>query len=385
MTTLTSFRTALLRWYDAHRRDLPWRRTRDPYCIWLSEVMLQQTTVRTVEPRWQQFLERYPTIEALAHAPLDDVLAEWSGLGYYARARNLHAAANRIAEDFGGSVPASFELLLALPGMGRYTAAAVASIAFGEAVAVVDANVERVVARLDAVDRDVRTPAVKRQLWERAQELLAPRRAGDWNQAMMELGAVVCLPRAPQCSACPLAKQCKARATGSPERFPVKAPPAALESVREIAAVVRRGSEVLVLQRRESVSFGGMWETPRGELRDGETPSDGSVRILREQTGIDSVPVRELMVLRHVVMRRKIDLHVWLMKTNERTVRLDGHQDSDWIAPAEWIKRPISTTQKDIARYLETGKLPTKRLVKKQTAETMDMFGGDENNSPQRR
>lgn len=381
MASLNPLRKRLLDWYDENRRDLPWRRTRDPYRIWISEIMLQQTTVRTVEPRWRRFLERFPAVEALATAPLDDVLAEWSGLGYYARARNLHAAARRVVDDFGGEMPRSFEVLLALPGMGRYTAAAVASIAFDEAVAVLDANVERVVARLVAHPGDIRRAPVKRALWDRAGELLDPRRAGDWNQAMMELGAVVCLPAAPLCGQCPLAPWCKARESGAPERFPVKSPKPAMREVREAAVIVRRGDRVLVLQRPADVSFAHFWETPRVELAEGESARDGARRAARELAGLDIEPAREVLRLRHVVMSRKIELSVWEADHPGGRIRRSYHENHEWIDPAEWATRPISTTQKDIALFLSEGRQPAKAVKRRKTSrgEAVDMFDAEAN------
>ena len=201
---LPAFRRALLRWYDQHRRDLPWRETRDPYRIWLSEIMLQQTRVAAVLDHYRIFLERFPNVHALAAASEEGVLATWSGLGYYRRARMLHRCAQQIAEQHGGSFPRNSEALLALPGIGRYTAA-IASIAFAEPVAVVDGNVERVLQRFIGIN------LTTTQTWRHAQALLANSRPGDFNQAMMELGATVCVPRAPHCPMCPVRKWCVTR------------------------------------------------------------------------------------------------------------------------------------------------------------------------------
>ncbi|MBI5154570.1 A/G-specific adenine glycosylase [Candidatus Poribacteria bacterium] len=358
---LDALRGALLRWYDRHRRPLPWRQTSDPYGIWVAEVMLQQTTVRAVEPRWRRFLERFPDIRALARAPLEDVLAEWSGLGYYSRARNLHAAAQRVAGDFGGVIPRKPEELLALPGMGRYTAAAVASIAFGAPAAVLDANVERVIARLDCLEEDIKSTRLRKRLWSRAQELLEPARPGDWNQAMMELGAVVCLPRAPQCGVCPLAPHCAALRTGEPERIPVVRAKPPMRAAEEVAVVLRRRGRVLILQRPGEGSFGGMWELPRGEIRDGETQAAAAARIVRELTGIEARPLRGILRLAHVVMRRKIALHVWEVEAACARVRRSMHAAHRWELPEAWAPLPASTTQREIAAYLATGRVPSHR------------------------
>src|SRR6266853_2342075 len=205
---LVHVRRALLRWYDQHRRDLPWRETRDPYRIWLSEIMLQQTRVAAVLDHYRIFLERFPNVQALASASEDAVLAAWSGLGYYRRARMLHQAAQQITKKHGGCFPQNSEALLALPGIGRYTAAAIASIAFAEPIAVVDGNVERVLQRFIGIN--LTTP----QIWQHAQALLADSRPGDFNQAMMELGATVCVPREPRCPMCPVRKWCVTQQSG---------------------------------------------------------------------------------------------------------------------------------------------------------------------------
>lgn len=246
------FRGQLLAWFDRHKRDLPWRKDRDPYRVWLSEVMLQQTRVAAVREHYLRFLKRFPTIQKLAAARESSVLAAWSGLGYYRRARMLHAAARKAVGELAGEFPGSAAELRALPGIGRYTAAAVASIAFGEPVAVVDGNVERVLQRLSG------TPIVGEAIWRRAQELLDPERPGDFNQALMELGATVCLPRQPKCLLCPVSDLCATRgelpAVGRPIR----------QRKREIHyALDRRDDSVFLVQRPPTVTLmPGMWELP---------------------------------------------------------------------------------------------------------------------------
>jgi A/G-specific adenine glycosylase len=219
---LATFRKQLLAWFRQFQRDLPWRRTKDPYRIWISEIMLQQTRVAAVIPYYERFLAQFPDVRVLAQAPQEEVLRLWSGLGYYSRARNLQKAAQQIVAQHGGEFPTNEEAVLALPGIGRYTGAAILSIALGAKHAVLDGNVARVLARLGAIRGDLRESRRWQSLQKTAGELLDPKSPGDWNQAMMELGAVVCTPRAPQCLLCPVAKFCRARQLGDPESFPEK-------------------------------------------------------------------------------------------------------------------------------------------------------------------
>jgi len=219
---LASFRKLLLAWFRKFQRDLPWRRTKDPYRIWISEIMLQQTRVAAVIPYYERFLERFPEIRALAEAPQEEVLRLWSGLGYYSRARNLQKAAQQIVALHDGEFPKEEEAVMALSGIGAYTGAAILSIAFDAKYAVLDGNVARVLARLGAIRGDLRESRRWQSLRSTSQELLDPKAPGDWNQAMMELGAMVCTPRSPQCLLCPVAKFCRARQSGDPESFPEK-------------------------------------------------------------------------------------------------------------------------------------------------------------------
>jgi|HubBroStandDraft_1064217.scaffolds.fasta_scaffold00656_8 A/G-specific adenine glycosylase len=276
---LDRFRRALLGWYDQHRRDLPWRKTRDPYAIWLSEIMLQQTRVAAVLDHYRIFLERFPNVQALAAASEEAVLAAWSGLGYYRRARMLHRCARQIVEQHGACFPRSSESLLALPGIGRYTAAAIASIAFAEPVAVVDGNVERVLQRLIGTKSNgIESTGIKlttRQIWQDAQALLADSRPGDFNQAMMELGATVCLPREPRCAACPVRRWCNAQGDMQGE-IPHSAP--SRQSKKQIWCALEwrnangnngnnndyaSGQIRLVQRPRKTSLMPGMWELPQ--------------------------------------------------------------------------------------------------------------------------
>ncbi len=255
---------ALLAWYDAHRRDLPWRarpgERADPYAVWLSEIMLQQTTVATVKGYYEAFLARWPTVEALAAAPLEEVLAAWAGLGYYARARNLHACAGRVARDHGGRFPQSEAGLRSLPGVGPYTAGAIAAIAFDASAAAIDGNVERVMTRLHAIAAPPRQ--AKPQIREKVETMLPPARAGDFAQALMDLGATVCTPRAPRCDACPLAPDCAAALAGTPETYPIKEKKAGKPKRRGAIFILRRGACALVARRPPKGLFGGMSAFP---------------------------------------------------------------------------------------------------------------------------
>ncbi len=257
---------ALLRWYRRHRRPLPWRDTEDPYRIWISEVMLQQTRAAAVIPYYERFLKRFPSLEALARSSETALLECWSGLGYYSRARNLRRAAQHIVAESGGRFPQTCEGWAALPGVGPYTAAAVASIAFHQTVAVLDGNVARVMARLENHRGDVRSPRVREELREKAQALLDRRHPGEFNQAVMELGATVCLPRRPQCPLCPVSDACEARRLGVQNELPVRL--AGREPVRlEITvAMVERNGTVLLRRRPDKLSLmPGFWELPQAE------------------------------------------------------------------------------------------------------------------------
>ncbi len=250
----------LLAWYAACRRDLPWRRTRNPWAIWVSEIMLQQTRVDTVVPYFERFMARFPTPLALAEAPEDQVLAAWSGLGYYRRARMLHAGARVVAAS--EEMPTTRDALLALPGIGRYTAGAIASIAFEEPVGLVDGNVARVLARIFAIDDDVRRSGMKRAE-QLAEELVPAESPGDWNQALMELGATICTPRSPDCDRCPVAASCRARAEGRVSELPVLGEKVKPKPQRVQALVARTKDGRILLARRKSAGlFGGLWEPP---------------------------------------------------------------------------------------------------------------------------
>jgi len=296
---LSRFRRALLLWYDQHRRDLPWRQTRDPYRIWLSEIMLQQTRVAAVVDHYRNFLERFPNVQALAAASEEAVLAAWSGLGYYRRARMLHQCARQIAEQHGGFFPRNSEALFALPGIGRYTAAAIASIAFAEPVAVVDGNVERVLQRLVGIKFtgvNLTTP----QIWRHAQSLLATSRPGDFNQAMMELGATVCVPREPRCPLCPVREWCVTQG-----EVPRVEPPSRQKKKQIWCALEwRNGSgsaKVRLVQRPKELSLmPGMWELPQSSESPRPLPASARWRTFRHSITITDYTVH---VLRNTLLR----------------------------------------------------------------------------------
>lgn len=325
----------LLAWYRRSRRDLPWRRTNEPYRIWVSEAMLQQTQVTTVIPYYERFLARFPDLGSLATAPIDDVLKQWEGLGYYARARNLHAAARRVVAVHGGRVPRDAEAFGALPGVGEYMTAAVMSMAFGHALAVVDGNVKRVIARLYAIADPTDRPAGNRIVRGRAQALLAPDDPGEFNQAMMELGALVCRPRAPACPSCPLAESCAAYCLGTPEAFPVRERRRTVPSQRIAVGVVTDGARVLITRRPESGMLGGLWEFPGGKLRDAESAEDACAREIAEEVGLAVEVGERIARVRHAYTHLTVEIDVFRCRYRGGEVVLDGPTDYRWITLEE--------------------------------------------------
>lgn len=273
----------LLRWYDAHKRDLPWRRREhDAYAQLVAEMMLQQTQVSTVVPFYERFLGRFPTVESLAAAGIDDVTALWAGLGYYRRARHLHAAAREIVREHRGNVPATVEGLMALPGIGRYTAGAIASIAFGARAPVLDGNVTRVLMRLTGLEADPKSPGTRERLWSLAETALPRRRCGDFNQAIMELGATLCSPLTPECPQCPLRSGCRAHLNGSTDRIPPPARRARVQSGCLAVAAIRQGSELMFVQRPSVGLWAGLWELPSEPAEEGETIETTRRRLLKK-------------------------------------------------------------------------------------------------------
>ncbi|HEX5133484.1 MAG TPA: A/G-specific adenine glycosylase [Candidatus Krumholzibacteria bacterium] len=321
----------LLAWYRRSRRDLPWRGTRDPYRIWVSEVMLQQTQVATVIPYYERFLARFPDITALAAAPLDDALKLWEGLGYYARARNLHTAAREVVANMGGTLPRDPAAFRSLRGVGEYIAAAVTSIAFDEPVVVVDGNVKRFIARLFALTDSVDRPAGTRRVREHADALLDRGAPGDFNQALMEIGALVCRPSGPRCGECPVAGDCLAFRAGEAEAFPVRDARRDIPTQRIAIGVVERDGRVLITRRKESGMLGGLWEFPGGKIADGESPEDACRREIREEVNLVVEVGERVASVRHAYTHLRVQIDVFACRYAGGEVTLDGPTDYRWI------------------------------------------------------
>lgn len=344
-------RRQLLRWFDRHARDLPWRRTRDPYAIWVSEVMLQQTQVATVIPYYERFLSAFPTLAALAAADEQDVLRHWAGLGYYRRARDLHRAARHLATDHAGRIPNDPAVLRALPGFGRYTANAVLSQAFDQRLPILEANSRRVLCRLHAVRGDPQQSTVQAYLWRAAEELLPLKRVGAFNQALMELGALVCTPTRPQCARCPLARRCAAYQAGIQDAIPVRGKRATTVQVDEIAVVIERAGKVLLVRRPDDGRWAGMWEFPHIEREPMEPIADAAHRLLTS-LGLRGQVRSELAAIRHAVTRFQITLTCVKVRWRGGQCTGGSYTESRWVEPAALVQFPISTPQRRLAERL---------------------------------
>ena len=347
----------LLNWYAVHARSLPWRSNPDPYAVWVSEIMAQQTRLETVMPYFERWMSLFPDVHALAAADQQEVLNAWEGLGYYSRARNLHKAAGIVANELNGRLPETRPALEALPGIGRYTAGAILSIAFGQDEAVVDGNVKRVYARLFAVEEAVNTPAGERAIWRLAEEHLPHGQAGDYNQALMDLGAMVCLPRQPDCPACPLNELCLAYQSGQTEDFPIKQPKPKSPHYTVAAAVIHsRDGRVLITQRPQDALLGGLWEFPGGKQEDGENLETCLKREILEELAC-RIEVREpLGVFRHAYTHFKVTLHAFHALLETGKPELHYHQDVRWVAIPELDDYPMGKIDRMIAQQLQTEK-----------------------------
>ena len=340
----------LLAWFDLHRRDLPWRADRDPYRIWVSEAMLQQTQVAAVVPAFLRFVERWPTLARLAAADEQDVLRLWQGLGYYRRARDLLRAARLLHERHGG-IPDDPAALAGLPGWGDYTRNAVLSQAFDLRLPILEANSQRVLSRLFGREDDPRGGAARRWLWQAAEEILPARRAGDFNQALMELGALVCASARPRCLACPLSARCQAFRSGRQDEIPARTPPAPPTLVREVAVAVRREGRLLLGQRPAAGRWAGLWEFPRIEQAAGEDDAATAARLLA-LLGIETGKATARGEIRHGVTRFLITVACLEAPWTGGEFRAGIYAQGEWLLPQEIAGKPASSPQRRLSSLL---------------------------------
>jgi A/G-specific adenine glycosylase len=343
----------LLAWWDEGHADLPWRRGRDAYGIWVAEIMLQQTQITTVIPYYERWMERLPTVEALAGASLDEVLKLWEGLGYYSRARNLHEAARMVVSAYGGRIPDRVEGLLRLKGVGRYTAGAIASIAFGRRAAVLDGNVIRVLSRILDYPEDVTTTGAKKYLWEVAEGLVPEERPGEFNQALMELGQRICLPAVPQCHLCPVAEYCLARAHGTQLERPVRPRRKETPHFDVVAGVIwREDGRFLIGQRPVEGLLGGLWEFPGGKVQPGESLEAALRREIEEELAMEIEVGRPVVTIQHGYTHFRITLYAFHARYVGGEVQHIGVADHAWVTLADLDRYAFALTDRKIINSL---------------------------------
>jgi A/G-specific adenine glycosylase len=343
---------ALLDWYAEHARDLPWRRQRDPYAVWVSEVMLQQTRAETVIPYFTRWMERFPTVMSLASASQDEVLGLWEGLGYYRRAHNLHRAAQILVSDHDGKLPGDVDGLRDLPGIGPYTAAAIAAISFNQDVIAVDGNLRRVISRLIDLTVDPRSVEGDSQLRSWALGELPAGQSSHFNQALMDLGSMVCLPRAPKCGVCPLTQSCLAYQRGVQHLRPVRVPRKRIPHVTVTAAVLRRGGQVLIGRRPERALLGGLWEFPGGRLEPGESLESCLRREIREEIGVEIEVGASVGAFDHAYTHFRVTVHAFECKLVGGEPHAIEHSEIQWV-PAERLREfPMGKVDRAIERRI---------------------------------
>lgn len=333
----------LLVWYKRQSRPLPWRRTCDPYRIWISEIMLQQTQVDTVIPYYQRFVETFPDVETLADASLDQVLKAWENLGYYSRARHLHAAARMIMDTYGGKIPDTPDEIRTLPGIGPYSAGAILSIAYGQPLPAVDGNVRRILSRIFAIRKAIDDAGVQRNLYEIAETLVPAKHPGDFNQALMDLGATICRPKNPDCVRCPVATLCRARLAGLQNRLPIKRKaPGIPHRMAAVAVIQNSEGKLLIVQRPVSGLLASFWKLPGGFVDDAEEGKVGLKSRVREELGISIRVGKKLSSVDHVYTHFRITLHAYDCRLLKGAPKPIGCQAWCWASLADLQKLPLS-------------------------------------------
>lgn len=351
---MNSFTHNLLKWYAQQGRTLPWRGSTDPYAVWVSEIMLQQTRVEAVIPYYFRWMERFPGIPQLAAASEQEVLSSWEGLGYYSRARNLHKAARILMENYGGELPRELAALRKLPGIGRYSAGAIASMAFGQDVPALDGNIRRVLARFFDVTDPADSPAGEKRLWLLAEKHLPKGRAGDYNQALMDLGAAICLPKIPRCLLCPLCEQCQARRLGIQDQRPVLKPRKEIPHYTVTAAVIRREGKVLLDKRPSKGLLGGMWEFAGGKSEQNETLQECLKREIQEELGVEVRVGAPFGVYQHAYTHFRITVHVFLCDLINGEPTPIEVADIAWVDPMSLTDYPMGKVDRQIASKIKT-------------------------------
>lgn len=350
---MRAFQNELLRWYRRHaRRHLPWRKSRDPYRIWVSEAMLQQTQVDTVIPYYERFLRRFPTLHALSRSPVTAALDSWAGLGYYHRAKNLHAGACQVVREHGGRIPDSPKELLKLPGIGRYTAGAIASIAFDRPEPVLDGNVLRVLCRYLGIRQDPRLPVVQRRLWKIAGELVPEDQPGDFNQALMDLGATLCLPRHPNCPACPIRVGCIARRNGWQDRIPPARRETPKKRIAYLCGILEQEGRILLARRPLSGLLPGLWEFPGGECRSGKSYADRLCDLLEERLGVQAKPQELAAQVTQILSHRRLHLKAMRCRWKGNPRPSGGYIGLRWVPSHELTAVSLTAGMRRLAGQL---------------------------------
>lgn len=347
------FAQLLLTWYKVNARSLPWRGLSDPYAVWVSEIMLLQTRVETVIPYFLKWMLRFPDIRSLAQAEEDEVLKQWEGLGYYSRARSLLKTARIVVEKYDGKLPGDAALLQHLPGIGPYAAAAIASIAFDQNEAVLDGNVKRVLARVINYAKPVNSTAAEKELRAMAQSLLPPGQAGDFNQAVMDLGATVCTPRSPKCAVCPVKSVCIAAELNLQGKLPIKAPKPPIPSLEVTAAILSQDGRVLIARRPASGLLGGLWEFPGGKVEQGEDHIRALTREIEEELGSQIIVDRLFGVYKHAYTHFKVTLFAYFCALNGASPQPIQASDIRWVKLDELDQFPMGKIDRMISRDLQ--------------------------------
>lgn len=342
----------LMKWFSKHQRELPWRKNYNPYEVWISEIMLQQTQVATMLPYFERWMKVFPTIESVAKASEDGLLKQWEGLGYYSRARNLRKAAIQIMEKHDGKFPDRYEAILKLPGIGRYTAGAIASIAFNQEKPIVDGNVMRVLSRLNNDGRNTRASNVVQVYWKWSESLIPKGNARNFNQAIMEFGALICTPKSPLCGSCPLQQECRSFKTGTVNQRPNRGISRGKEKISVAVAIIENMNKIFVQKRAQKGLMGGLWEFPGGKLERDETAEEGLKREISEELGIEVKSIRPFMTIKHAYTRFLVDLHCFRAEYAGGDITLNAAIDYRWVEVSEMNQLPFPAANKQLIQYL---------------------------------